>query len=88
MRSAARSFRPPLDRRQVERELADLAPHVRFSVETEGDEVGVRVLDPDTGRAVRHVPARALLDFRRRMNLVLGSLTGGAGPAARELEGR
>jgi flagellar protein FlaG len=64
---------------EVERELADLAPHVRFRVDTERGELVVRVLDPQTDRVVRRIPARVLLEFRRRMECVLGPLANDAG---------
>jgi uncharacterized FlaG/YvyC family protein len=73
-----------MDRREVERELADLEPHLRFSVETSGDEVVVRVFDPSTGGVVREVPARPLLAFRRRIDRILGALATGDRPPARE----
>lgn len=66
-------------REELERELADLVPHVRFRIDAEREELVVRVLDPQSDRVIRRIPARALLEFRRKLDRVLGPLANDAG---------
>ncbi len=59
---------------RITRELADLAPHVLFSVDQESGQVVVRVLDPETRELVRQIPPQELIEIRQRMDTYLGLL--------------
>jgi len=59
---------------RITKELADLTPHVLFSVDRESGQVVVRVLDPETRELVRQIPPQELMEIRQRMDAYLGML--------------
>jgi uncharacterized FlaG/YvyC family protein len=63
-----------LRREQVERELGDLAPFVRFRLEEVGADLRVCVPGAGPGGADRQIPLEALLRLRRRLADALGSM--------------
>ena len=62
-------------REQVERELGDLRPYVRFRLEEVGDDLRICVPGCGPDGADRRIPLEALLKVRRQLADALGSMT-------------